>query len=53
MSGVNQVTTQVVDGKPADYIIAAAEYEKADMIVWADEVSATSRAFIWVAYRTR
>jgi nucleotide-binding universal stress UspA family protein len=31
--GVSQVTTQVVDGKPADCIIAAAEVEKADMIV--------------------
>ena len=32
-SGVSRVTTQVVDGKPADCIIAAAEAEKADMIV--------------------
>jgi nucleotide-binding universal stress UspA family protein len=31
--GVSQVTTQVVDGKPADCIIAAAEFAKADMIV--------------------
>ena len=31
--GVSQVTTQVVDGKPADCIIAAAEHEKADLIV--------------------
>lgn len=31
--GVSQVTTEVVDGKPADCIIAAAEHEKADLIV--------------------
>lgn len=31
--GVGQVTTQVVDGKPAESIIAAADSEKADMIV--------------------
>jgi len=31
--GVEQVTTQVVDGKPAENIIAAAEHEKADLIV--------------------
>jgi nucleotide-binding universal stress UspA family protein len=32
-SGVSQVTIKVVDGKPADCIIAAAEVENADMIV--------------------
>jgi len=32
-SGVSQVTTQVIDGKPADSIIAAAEAANADMIV--------------------
>jgi nucleotide-binding universal stress UspA family protein len=31
--GVKQVTTQIVDGKPADCIIAAAEAENADLIV--------------------
>ena len=31
--GVGRVKTEVVDGKPADCIMAAAEYEKADMIV--------------------
>lgn len=31
--GVARVTTQVVDGSPSDCIIAAAEQEKADMIV--------------------
>lgn len=31
--GVSDVATQVVDGKPADNIIAAAEHEKADLIV--------------------
>lgn len=31
--GVTDVTTQIVDGKPADNIIAAAEHEKADLIV--------------------
>ena len=31
--GVEQVTTQVVDGKPAENIIAAAEHENADLIV--------------------
>jgi len=31
--GVGQVTTQVIDGKPAENIIAAAEHENADLIV--------------------
>ena len=31
--GVDQVTTQIIDGKPAENIIAAAEHEKADLIV--------------------
>jgi len=31
--GVSQVTAQVVDGKPAECIIAAAEHENADLIV--------------------
>ena len=31
--GVKNVATQVVDGKPAENIIAAAEHEKADLIV--------------------
>jgi nucleotide-binding universal stress UspA family protein len=31
--GVSDVVTQVVDGTPADSIIAAAEHEKADLIV--------------------
>jgi nucleotide-binding universal stress UspA family protein len=32
-NGVEQVTTQVIDGKPAENIIAAAEHENADLIV--------------------
>lgn len=31
--GVEQVTTQVIDGKPAENIIVAAEHENADLIV--------------------
>lgn len=31
--GVKDVTTQVVDGRPTENIIAAAEHEKADLIV--------------------
>lgn len=31
--GVTQVATQIVDGNPAENIIAAAEHEKADLIV--------------------
>jgi len=31
--GVSQVATEIIDGKPADCIMAAAEREKADMIV--------------------
>lgn len=31
--GVTDVATQIVDGKPAENIIAAAEHEKADLIV--------------------
>lgn len=31
--GVEQVTTQVIDGKPAENIITAAEHENADLIV--------------------
>ena len=31
--GVEQVTTQVIDGKPTENIIAAAEHEQADLIV--------------------
>ena len=31
--GVEQVSTQVIDGKPAENIISAAEHEKADLIV--------------------
>ena len=32
-NGVEQVSTQVIDGKPAENIISAAEHEKADLIV--------------------